>query len=548
MKQRILSMMFALTVIAVSATAQSLSVQDIELQKCEQAEIVVNLSGGTAMTALQFNLQLPAGVTANTGNATLGTATDGHTFVVETLDSGDLLFVLYSMDLNAFKDGELLRIPVTAGNTEGTSQGKLYTVRTASISGDDAVSHACADASFAVKVKAPEPPITITANDLTMAYGDEVPTLTFKTEGGTLNGTPVLTTTATKTSPVGTYPITVAQGSVTNSKVTYVSGTLTITKAPLKITAGTYTKKQYDPMPEFTLTYEGFKNNETKDVLTKQPAVSCEANEESAPGEYDVNLSGAEATNYAIQYIAGKLIVTEPDSYALIYVVDGVEYKRFNVKYREAITPLEPIEKEGYTFSGWSEIPETMPANDVTVTGSFTINKYLVTFTADNVIVKSDSLTFGAAITSPNAPEKEGYTFTGWKPEVAATVPARDVTYEAEYKVNVYAVIYMVNNEEWARDSIAYGETIELKTYTLGEDEIFSGWTCEQDYTTMPAHDVVYTANVTSGIWSILANRQFVDVYNIGGGLVGRKMPVKELKKRLPRGIYIIEGRKVTIR
>ncbi len=31
----------------------------------------------------------------------------------------------------------------------------------------------------------------------------------------------------------------------------------------------------------------------------------------------------------------------------------------------------EPV-KEGYTFSGWSEVPETMPAEDVTVTGSFT--------------------------------------------------------------------------------------------------------------------------------------------------------------------------------
>ena len=72
-------------------------------------------------------------------------------------------------------------------------------------------------------------PVTITADDLTMTNGDDVPTLTYKSEGGDLKGTPKLSTTATKTSPVGTYPITVEQGTVTNEQVTYVAGTLTIT-------------------------------------------------------------------------------------------------------------------------------------------------------------------------------------------------------------------------------------------------------------------------------------------------------------------------------
>ena len=50
--------------------------------------------------------------------------TDGHTLCMETLDNGDLLFILYSMNLNTFKDGELLRIPINI-NGEGTAkQGK----------------------------------------------------------------------------------------------------------------------------------------------------------------------------------------------------------------------------------------------------------------------------------------------------------------------------------------------------------------------------------------------------------------------------------------
>ncbi len=47
-------------------------------------------------------------------------------------------------------------------------------------------------------------------------------------------------------------------------------------------------------------------------------------------------------------------------------------YKAYQVEEGAIITPEEEPTKEGYTFSGWSELPETMPAHDVTVTGSFT--------------------------------------------------------------------------------------------------------------------------------------------------------------------------------
>ena len=65
--------------------------------------------------------------------------------------------------------------------------------------------------------------------------------------------------------------------------------------------------------------------------------------------------------------------VTEPDSYTLTYMVDGEVYKTYEVKYRDPIVAEKEPVKEDYTFSGWSEIPETMPAKDVTVTGTFTL-------------------------------------------------------------------------------------------------------------------------------------------------------------------------------
>ena len=145
------------TMLTLSATAQTLSVTPLEVETGDETALVVSLTEGTSMTALQFNLSLPEGVTLTTSGdtygTTLGTATDGHTLDVETLSNGDLLFILYNTDQKAFKSGELLHIPLTAGSTATEANGKLYTVRTATA---DAVSHTCADASFSVKVTAPE--------------------------------------------------------------------------------------------------------------------------------------------------------------------------------------------------------------------------------------------------------------------------------------------------------------------------------------------------------------------------------------------------------
>ncbi|MBQ2743378.1 MAG: InlB B-repeat-containing protein, partial [Oscillospiraceae bacterium] len=76
-------------------------------------------------------------------------------------------------------------------------------------------------------------------------------------------------------------------------------------------------------------------------------------------GLYD---GDADATLYA---------VWEANKYTVTYLVDGEEYKSYELAYGEAITPEAEPEKSGYIFSGWSEIPETMPAEDVTITGTF---------------------------------------------------------------------------------------------------------------------------------------------------------------------------------
>lgn len=153
--------------------------------------------------------------------------------------------------------------------------------------------------------------VVVTAKSYTREYGDANPTFEYTVDGAKQEGTPAITCEATATSPVGTYDIIIAKGNITNKDVTFVKGTLTITKAPLTITAKSYTVKQGKDMPTLELEYSGFKNNETDTVFTTKPTVTTEATKNSDAGTYEITVSGAEANNYEIKYEKGTLTIKE---------------------------------------------------------------------------------------------------------------------------------------------------------------------------------------------------------------------------------------------
>lgn len=132
-----------------------------------------------------------------------------------------------------------------------------------------------------------------------------------------------------------------------------------------------------------------------------------------------------------------KEIMTTPSGpYQLIYLIDGATYKTCEYYEGDPITPEAEPTKEGYTFSGWSEIPEVMPAHDVTVTGSFTINKYNLTYIVDGEVYRSYKIKYGSTIIPEAEPVKEGYTFSGWS-EIPEEMPAHDVTVTGTFIINI---------------------------------------------------------------------------------------------------------------
>ena len=187
-------------------------------------------------------------------------------------------------------------------------------------------------------------------------------------------------------------------------------------------------------------------------------------------------------------------VTVSPAKYVLTVYLDGEVFVTDTLSRGTIITlPDEPT-KEGYTFSGWSEVPETMPANDVTVSGTFTINKYLVTFKIGDEVIAANSLEYGAAIIAPEAPEKEGHTFNGWG-EVAAIVPAGGLTYEGSYSVNSYTLTYTVDGEVVLTLPVVYGATIPSLKAPEKEGYTFSGWSERPE--TMPAMDVTIEGSFT---------------------------------------------------
>ena len=206
------------------------------------------------------------------------------------------------------------------------------------------------------------------------------------------------------------------------------------------------------------------------------------------------------------------------NSYTLIYKVDSIEYKTFSVEYGSAVTPIAAPEKEGYTFSGWQGLPEsTMPASDVTVNGTFSVNSYTIIYRVDSTEYKTFSVEYGSAVTPIAAPEKEGYTFSGWKGLPESTMPASDVTVSGTFSVNSYTLTYIYNNEKVKEIELEYGSEIPAFNYVPENPyHTFLGWRTD-GYTVMPAHNLTFIADFTDGIGSVTALPQGVKIFDATG-------------------------------
>ncbi len=156
----------------------------------------------------------------------------------------------------------------------------------------------------------------ITADNQTMVYGAALPTLTASYSGfvngdtsASLTTQPTLSTTATAGSHVSgsPYTITASGAADSNYSISYVSGALSVTPAPLTITADNQAKVYGAGLPALTASYSGFVNGDTSASLATQPTVSTTATAAShvSGSPYTITASGAVDSDYSISYVAG---------------------------------------------------------------------------------------------------------------------------------------------------------------------------------------------------------------------------------------------------
>jgi sugar lactone lactonase YvrE len=170
------------------------------------------------------------------------------------------------------------------------------------------------DATASVTLTVNKAALTVTADAKTKVYGAALPALT-ATYTGFVGGdsaatalTGALATTATAASPVGSYPISQGTLAAANYSITYVGANLTVTKAPLTVTADSKTKVAGDPLPALTASYSGFVNGDTPASLSSP--VTLQAYGGNTAGSYPIVASGGSSPDYDLALVNGTLTVT----------------------------------------------------------------------------------------------------------------------------------------------------------------------------------------------------------------------------------------------
>ena len=199
------------------------------------------------------------------------------------------------------------------------------------------------------------------------------------------------------------------------------------------------------------------------------------------------------------------------NQYTITFNTDGGnDIAPIKQDYNTAVTaPANPT-KEGYTFAGWDKaIPTVMPAEDTTITASWTINQYTITFDTDGgteiADIKQD---YNTAVTAPANPTKEGYTFKNWDKAVPTVMPAENTAIKAVWEIESYTLKFDTAGGNTIADITAqYGADIAVPADPTREGYTFAGWN-KEIYTEMPdlgnnGATETFTASWTINAYSI---------------------------------------------
>ena len=214
----------------------------------------------------------------------------------------------------------------------------------------------------------------------------------------------------------------------------------------------------------------------------------------------------------------------------------GSEIAPITQDYGTEITAPDNPTRKGYTFKGWDkEIPETMPAENITVKAQWKINQYTITFdTNGGSEIAPITQDYGTEITAPDNPTRKGYTFKGWDKEIPETMPAENITVKAQWEINQYTIVFDTNGgSEIAPITQDYGTEITAPADPTRKGYTFKGWDKEIPET-MPAENITITAR-----WK--------DTEKPTGEIIIGTNKWNEFLNKLTFGIFFKDTQEVTI-
>jgi hypothetical protein len=165
--------------------------------------------------------------------------------------------------------------------------------------------------------------LTVTVQNTSIVYGAEAANTGYTVEGLVWSDTAEQALSGTGTysygtyqpgSAVGEYPITLSDLTSQNYEITYVPGTLTVTKAALTVTAQNAEIFRGEEAKNNGYTVSGLVSGDTAEQVLSGTAVYSygDYQKDSAEGEYPITLTGLTADNYEITFIPGVLTVKAP--------------------------------------------------------------------------------------------------------------------------------------------------------------------------------------------------------------------------------------------
>jgi hypothetical protein len=268
--------------------------------------------------------------------------------------------------------------------------------------------------------------LTVTPVNVSAIYGAAPPAFTDNITGffngdsaaTAVSGAPLLTTTAVQGSPVGTYTITTALGSLTAANYTFTlrNGTLTIKAATLTVTASPATSVYQAALPAFTYTASGFVNSDSASILAGDPTETTTVVQGSSAGNYTIKIVAgtlSAGSNYTLSFVNGTLTITKavltvtPNSVSKVYGRANpaltVAYSGFlgtdtsSVVHGAAALTTTAVTSSGVGSYQITATVGTLSATNYTFTiagsGTLIVNSAILT-----VIANNKTATYGAAL------------------------------------------------------------------------------------------------------------------------------------------------------